>query len=343
VEGLKRLMMTEGDVALLSSSGTGAMEAVVSSLVRGMGKALVVDAGKFGKRWGELCEAFGVPHENLHVQRGYPVDPEVIFDSLRKDSAICAVLMTLTETSTCVVHDVKTIGLGLGAWKGLLVVDAISGLVADELKMDEWGVDVCVTGSQKGLMLPPGLGIVAMNAKARATLDARNAGKAAGCYYLDLRRYVESYEKELDVPFTPSIALIRALEESLVVLLDEGMECVWNRHARMAAAVRQGCEAMGMRLLATSRPSNAVTAVFPPTGVDAGALSKILKNDKGIRVAGGQEELKGKILRIAHLGACYEEDVLGLMGAIESCLAQLGAPIQSGQAVAAANAALVGS
>jgi len=341
VEGVRQLVMTgEGDVAILSSSGTGGMEAVVSSLVKGFGKALVVDAGKFGKRWAELCEVFEVPSETLFVERGSPVDPEAILEAVGKDAEIRAVLMTLTETSTGVVHDVKAIGSGLAQWEGLLGVDAISGLVADELRMDEWGVDVCVTGSQKGLMLPPGLGFVVMGSKAKAVLDGRKRSKGSGCYYLDLKKYVASFQKGFDVPFTPAISLIRALEESLEMILDEGMESVWARHARMAQAVRNGCIAMGMKLLATARPSNALTAAFPPTGVDAVDLVATLKKEKGIRIAGGQDELKGKIVRLAHLGACYEEDVLGLIGATETCLLHLGASVEPGSGVAAASASL---
>lgn len=340
IEGMKKIFMTAGDVVLLSSSGTGAMEGCISSALVGRGKAVVGNSGKFGERWLELCEAFGVPYQDVLVPCGQAVKPEVMAQAVEADPDVCAVLLTLTETSTGVCNDIQAICKRLQGWQGLVIVDAISGLVADELRMDDWGVDMVVVGSQKGLMLPPGLALVALSAKARKVLESRAGEKRRGCYYLDLLKYVQAYEKATDVPYTPAISLIRGLEESLAMLLEEGIEAVWARHLRVASAVREACVAMGFRLFAEERMSNAVTAALPPENLDAGKIIKTLVQKKGIRIASGQGEFKGKMVRIAHMGACYEEDILGLIGAMESCLRDQGWSLPSGVGVAAAEAAL---
>jgi aspartate aminotransferase-like enzyme len=316
------------------------MEGCISSMLAGNGKAVVGNCGKFGERWLELCEAFGVPCQDVFVPRGRAVKPEMMAQAVEADQDIRAVLLTLTETSTGVCNDIQAICQRLEGWDGMVIVDAISGLVADELRMDDWGVDMVVVGSQKGLMLPPGLAMVAISAKARKMLESRAGEKKRGCYYLDLLQYLHAYERATDVPYTPAISLIRGLEESVTMLLEEGIEAVWARHQRVASAVRDACVAMGFELFAAERRSNAVTAALPPEGLDAGKIIKNMVEKKGIRLASGQGEYKGKMVRIAHLGACYEEDVLGLIGAMESCLRDLGWSLQTGVGVAAAETVL---
>lgn len=329
-EGLQHIFQTSNPVITFSASGTGAMEAaVVNTLSRG-DRALVVRGGKFGERWGELCQAYGVEGIPLDVEWGHAVDPAEITSALKKNPDIKAVFTTLCETSTCVHNDIESIGKAVAPHQAILVVDAISGLCADELKTDAWSVDIVVAGSQKGLMLPPGLSFASISAKAREAVKKSNLPK----FYLSYEKALKSLAKT-DTPFTSAVSLIYGLRESLTLIRQEGLENVVKRHARLAKATREAARALGLELLSKA-PSNVATAVIMPAGMDADAVRKKLTRDFSITVAGGQDKLKGRIIRVAHLGYCEEADVITAISALEMVLRQLGHACEPGAGVAAA-------
>ncbi len=329
-EGLQYVFQTTHPVVMLSSSGTGAMEAaVVNTLSRG-DCALVVRGGKFGERWGELCEAHGVETLTLDVEWGQAVNPAQIKSALEKHPEIRAVFTTLCETSTCVRNDIKEIGGIVAKHGAVLVVDAISGLCADELKTDEWGVDIVVAGSQKALMLPPGLAFASISPKAQELMKKSTLPK----FYFSFAKALKSLAKT-DTPFTSAVSLIYGLKESLALLKAEGVDNVVKRHTRLAKATREAARALGLELFSKA-PSNVATAMLMPAAIDADALRKKLSRDYSITVAGGQDKLKGKIIRVAHLGYCEESDVITVISALEMVLNQFGHKCEPGAGVAAA-------
>ncbi len=329
-EGLQYIFRTSYPVLMFSASGTGAMEAaVVNTLSRG-DRALVVRGGKFGERWGELCEAYGIEAQVLDVEWGRAVQPSEVEAALKKDADIKAVFTTLCETSTCVRTDIEALGKVVAKHRAVLVVDAISGLCADELRTDDWAVDIVVAGSQKGLMLPPGLSFVSVSPKAREMFKKSNLPK----YYLSFEKALKSLAKT-DTPFTSAISLIYGLRESIALLRGEGLDNVISRHARLAKATREAVRALGLELLSKA-PSNVATAILMPPGIDGDALRKRLSSDHNITVAGGQEKLKGRIIRLAHLGYCEESDVITAVSALEMVLNRLGHTCKPGAGVAAA-------
>ena len=333
-EGLKYLFQTKNPVVTLSASGTGAMEAaVVNTLSRG-DRALVVRGGKFGERWGDLCDAYGVDAVHIDLEWGHEVDPAEIKKALDENPDIRAVFTTLCETSTCVRHDIEAIGKIVAASEAILVVDAVSGLCADELRPDDWGVDIVVTGSQKALMLPPGLAFASVSPKAEALIKSSDLPK----FYLSLAKALKSLEKD-DTPFTSAVSLIYGLKESISLLREEGLENVIKRHARLARATREAARALGLDLLAKS-PSNVATAMIMPDGIDAEKLRKTLSADMNITVAGGQDALKGNIIRVAHLGYCSESDTITTISALEMALRKLGHDCEPGAGVAAVEKSL---
>ena len=333
-EGLKYLFRTKNPVVTLSASGTGAMEAaVVNTLSRG-DRALVVRGGKFGERWGDLCEAYGVEATHIDVEWGHAVDPEEIKKALDENPDIRAVFTTLCETSTCVRNDIEAIGRIVAGTPAILVVDAVSGLCAEELRTDEWAVDIVVAGSQKALMLPPGLAFASISPKAEALIKSSDLPK----FYLSFAKALKSLEKD-DTPFTSAVSLIFGLKESIALLKEEGLENVIERHARLANATREAARALGLGLLARA-PSNVATAMVMPDGIDAEKLRKILSADMNITVAGGQEGLKGNVIRVAHLGYCSESDTITTVSAVEMALRKLGHDCEPGAGVAAVEKAL---
>lgn len=334
-QDLKDVFQTKNDVLIFASSGTGAMEASVVNLLAPGDKALCVRGGKFGERWSELCERFGAQAINLDVEWGRAVEPEAIAAALRKYPDIAAVYVTLCETSTGVAADVEAIGKIVAASGACLVVDGISGVGAMPMKTDEWGVDMLVVGSQKALLLPPGLAFLSVSPKAWARIE--KAPRRA--YYFDLRAARKALAKE-DTPYTPANTLIAALKKSLDLLKREGLEAVWARHARVAQATRAAVEAMGLKVYA-AKPAAALTAVLLPDGVDAEAARALLKKKYGVAVAGGQDQLKGRILRIGHLGYADTLDLLGAIVALEMVLAEMGVAVPLGAGVAAAQKALL--
>jgi aspartate aminotransferase-like enzyme len=333
-EGLQYIFQTKNPVLMFSSSGTGAMEAAVVNLLSQGDVALVVRGGKFGERWGELCEAYGVKPVCIDVEWGRSVDPAAIDFALKKHPEIKAVFTTLCETSTCTHTDIEAIGKMVAGSPAVLVVDAISGLCADELKTDEWSVDVAVSGSQKGLMLPPGLAFASISPKARELIGASKLPK----FYFSFQKALKSLEKT-DTPFTSAVSLIFGFRESIRLIRSEGLENIISRHSRLARATRAAVGALELDLFSKA-PSNVATAAQMPNGIDADALRRKITTRFGISFAGGQAQLKGKIIRIAHLGYCAESDILTAVSALEMTLHEMGYPVNSGTAAAAAEGAL---
>lgn len=333
VEGLKYIFQTQNDVYILTSSGTGAMEAAVCNLLSPGDKAICVEGGKFGERWTELCKAYGMKTEVVKVPWGQSVQPGPIQKILDTHKDIKAVFITLAETSTGVDTPVKAIGEVVKNFSAVLVVDAVSGLAATDLQTDNWHVDVVVSGSQKGLMLPPGLGFISVSKKAQGLIDQSTAPK----YYFDLKKAKKS-AANTDTPFTPAIGIICALNESIKMIKADGLE-KWLAHdIRLAKGVRAAAGAMGLKLLAEeSALSNAVTAIRVPEGIDGEKLVRTMRDTHGITMAGGQgEELKGKIVRIAHMGCLDEYDMLTGIAVLEKVLKEMGYKFELGAGVAAA-------
>jgi aspartate aminotransferase-like enzyme len=326
---LQQAFVTENPVVMLAGSGTAAMEASVVNLLSPGDKVITVNAGKFGERWGNLCKTYGVNAIILDVEWGKAVDPGLIEDTIKANPDVKAVFTTLHETSTTVLTDVKAIAQITAKSGALLIVDAISGLAADELRMDEWGIDIVVAGSQKALMLPPGLAFLAISPKAQEAMKSSTIPK----FYLSLTKALKSLG-DRTTPFTPPVSIIIGLDKALEQLIDEGMENVWARHRLMAAATRAGIEGMGLTTFSQA-PSASATALVLPEGIDGSKLHKKLRDEYKITCAGGQDHLKGKIERIAHMGYYDQFDMLVVMGAIELAMKELGAEIKIGEGVAA--------
>lgn len=310
-EELKYLFQTKEDVVTLTASGTGAMEAAVVNLLSNGDSAIYVDAGKFGQRWGHILRNYGVAPLEMKVEWGNAVSPEAIRQDLMRHPEAKAVFLTHCETSTGTAIDLERIAQAVRETSGaLIVVDGISSVGALEVHMDAWGIDVLFTGSQKGLMLPPGLSFIAFSQRAREA--ARTSGLPK--FYFDLEKAWKTL-KEAQTPWTPATSLIVGLDVALQMIHQEGLQNVWARHDRLARAVREGCTALGLTVLSKS-PSNSVTAIQMPQGIDGETLRTLLLKKHGILVAGGQDHLKGKVIRIAHLGYLDELDIVAVVAAL---------------------------
>tara|TARA_B100002051_G_scaffold271298_1_gene305740 strand:+ start:219 stop:1367 length:1149 start_codon:yes stop_codon:yes gene_type:complete len=338
-EQLKWLHQTSSDVLVLAGSGTAAMEAgIINTLSRG-DKVLCGDNGKFGERWVKLARAYDLDVEVIQSEWGQPLDPEAFRKSLEADStkAIKAVILTHSETSTGVINDLQTICSYVKAHgTALTIADCVTSLGATNVPMDAWGIDVIGSGSQKGYMLPPGLGFVAMSERAWQAYERSDLPK----FYLDLGPYRKTAAKDSN-PFTPAVNLYFGLEVALDMMQQEGLEAIFARHARHRSAAQAGMKAIGMPLFAAEgHGSPAITAVAPQ-GIDAEQLRKAVKENFDILLAGGQDHLKGKVFRIGHLGFVCDRDVLTAVSAIETTLLSLGLHSGTmGAGVAATAAAL---
>lgn len=330
-EGLKYVFQTKNDVFIFASSGTGVMEAAVANLLSGGDTVITVQGGKFGERWTEICRAYGIFTEIIVVEWGKAVDPQEIEKRLKVNPKIKAVFSTLCETSTGVTNDIEAIGKIVKNFAAVLVVDAISGLGAIDLETDAWSVDICVSGSQKGLMLPPGLAFISVSGKAWEKINLSQCPK----YYFDLKLAKKALDN-IDTPFTPAISLVIALNEALKMIEQDGLENIFRRHRKMAQATRQAMEALGLELFAPTAASDVVTAVKVPLGIDGEKLVKTMRDKYGVTIAGGQAELKGKIFRIAHLGFIEELDIIAGISCLEKVLAQMGYKFDLGTGVKAA-------
>lgn len=334
---LRRVFLTDGEVVTLTASGTGALEAAFANLARRGESVLVAHAGKFGARWVELARAFGVPHREVTAPWGEPVTAHALAGALADAAPPGVVFLTHSETSTGVVHDVQVLARTVRAHgDALVVVDAVSSAAAIPLRMDAWGIDACVAAAHKGLLCPPGLAFVAMGPRALA----RAAGADLPRYYFDLTLALAGV-RDGGTPWTPAISLVNALHRALHLLLGGGLEQAWARTARLAAATRAGVAAGGLELFARA-PGDTVTAVCAPDTVDARQLVRALR-ERGFEVAAGQDRIKRRVLRIAHLGSIRDDDLLDLMDALQEVLAAAGAGGRAaGVMRAAAAAALAG-
>jgi aspartate aminotransferase-like enzyme len=337
-EGMKWLFQTENDVLILTATGTGGMVAAVNNFFSPGEKVLVVNGGKFGERWGKIAASYGIEVKEIPVEWGRVVKPEAVEKELKKDKDIKGVLIQASETSTGVFHPIKEVGEAVRRVRDdvLFVVDAISGLVAHDMRPDAWGVDVMVAGSQKGLMLPPGLAFVSASERAWK----KNEEAEAPRFYFNLRKERESLAKN-QTAFTSSVTLIIGLNEALKLLQAEGLENIFARHARLAEATRAAARALGLGLFAKESPSNALTAIEAPSGIDGQEIYKTMREVYGITGAGGQDKARGKIFRIAHLGYADTFDVITAIAGLEMVLKKLGADVRLGSGVAAAQELLM--
>ena len=329
--GLKRLVQTAQEVIPLACSGTGAMEAAVVNTLSPGDAVAVVCAGKFGERWIEMARAFGLEVVPLAASFGETVAAGRVADALRARPAIAAVLAQHSESSTGVLHDVRGYAAATRDSGALLIVDAVSSLGIADLPMDAWGVDVVVAGSQKGLMLPPGLAFCALSERAWRRVETSRLPK----YYFDLAAERKTILRN-EAHFTPAVSIVLGLREVLRMLAAEGLPNVFRRHDRLARATRAGVEALGLRLFARATPSPALTAVAAPPGVDSEAIVAAFSADHNITIAGGQGEMKGQIFRLGHMGYAAELDVIVALAALEQVLAGLGQPVDFGAGVRAA-------
>jgi aspartate aminotransferase-like enzyme len=338
LEDLQYVFRTRHPIIPLTSSGTGGLEAAIVNCLPSGSKAICLIAGRFGQRWRNLCKAFGVTVVEVTVPFGQAVQPEQLAKALAEYPDAAAVCTTQSETSTGVAHDIAAFGRLVTNTPALLLVDSISSLAAMECRVDEWNIDVCVTGSQKALMLPPGLAFLSVSSKAWDKIEKNPAPRA---FYFDLKKARASLETG-DTPYTQAHTLIRALRVSLQRLRAEGIENVWARQARTAAAARAGFQAMGLEIFASS-PADGLTVVRVPEGIDGVALLGKLEKQYGLKLAGGQDQLKGKIIRLAHMGYLDQFDVLTGLAGVELVLLEMGFPVEPGKGIAAAQKELARS
>lgn len=320
-QGLQRIVQTESPVLIFASSGTGAMDAAVSNLLSPGDHALVVRGGKFGERWAEICQAYGVRTTCIDVEWGRAVDPADVERALDENPDISAVYVQGSETSTAVRHPVREIAeIVRRSDDRLMVVDAITAVGVYDIPMDDWGLDVVVSGSQKAFMMPPGLAFLGVSERAQGFV------KRSSCphYYFNLAKELKSLPTD-QTAWTPAVSLLFGLAEALKIILDEvGLERTWERTEKLAHATREAMCAIGLELLAPDAPSPACTAVRVPQGVDGPTLRTYLRDELGYTLADGQGALKGKIFRLAHLGYFDRFDTIACIAAIEMALAAVG-------------------
>jgi aspartate aminotransferase-like enzyme len=336
-KGLQWLFQTKNDVLILASTGTGGMVGAVNNFFNPGEKVLVINGGKFGERWTKICQAYGLKVEEIVVDWGYSIKPDMVEAALKKDPEIKAVFVQATETSTGVYHDIEGLGKVIKNYPDtLFVVDAISALVAQDIKTDGWNIDIMVGGSQKGLMLPPGLAFVSVSDKAWKKSETSKMPR----FYFNFKKERENLAKN-QTNFTSAVTLIIGLNEAIKILQKEGLENVFKRHAKLANATREAVKALGLGIYSKESPSNSVTAIEMPEGIDGQLVYKTLREKYGITGAGGQDRAKGKIFRLAHLGYADTFDIITGIAALEMVLKQLGHPVKLGTGVAKAQELLM--
>jgi aspartate aminotransferase-like enzyme len=334
-QGLRPLFETKNDVLMLASSGTGAMEAAISNLFSPGDKVLVVNGGKFGERWLNIANAFGLEPVEVKVPWGQAVKVDQVERQLKIHPDIRSVLVQASETSTTVLHPVKEIAK-LTRNGPLFIVDGVTAVGVLSIPVDEWGIDALVTGSQKALMLPPGLGFIALSDRAWAQTKKAKLPR----FYFDLNLERKNQAKGSGA-FTPAVSLILGLRASLNMMAQEGLDRVYARHKRLSRATRAAATAMGLKLLAPDSPSPAATGIFLPEGLDAERVLDYLRDSMGVVLAEGQDQLKGKVIRIAHVGYMGAFDVITAIAALEMALRKFGAEMPFGRGVAAAQEVLM--
>jgi aspartate aminotransferase-like enzyme len=335
IEGLKQVFDTEDDVLVMACSGTGAMESAFVNCFCAGDTVIVGTNGKFGERLAQIAKVYGLEVVELAYEWNEVVKPDDIAKALEEHPDARGVAVCQSETSSGVLNDVQAIGSIVAGYPDcVFIVDSITGIGAVECKSCDWQLDVVMTGSQKGLMLPPGLAAVTVSEKAWKAYERSTLPK----FYFDWGKYQKSVAKET-TPFTPSVSLIIGLNEALKLMLDEGVENVIARHSRLAEATRAGVTALGLELFAPEEGrGSAVTPVWVPDGVDGKAIVKIMKDKYGVTIAGGQEQYAGRIFRIGHLGYFGDFDIITTLAALEMTLAELGYGFQRGAGISAAEA-----
>jgi len=333
-EGLKYVFQTEQDVFILTSSGTGAMEAAIANTLNQGDKVITINGGKFGERWGKICRAYGVDIQEIMLEWGDLFTKEQLADELKANPETKAVFATLSETSSGTVYDIQGYGEVLASQNAILIVDGISGLGATNCPMDEWKVDVMVAGSQKSFMIPPGLAYIAFSPKAWNLVEKSSLPK----FYFDAKACKKNLEKKT-TPYTPAISLIIQQKKSLDIIKSIGLEKLFEHHRTLGDATREGVKAIGLELL-SKNPGNILTAVKVPAGIDGVKLVKTMQGKYMAYIAGGQDPYKGKIFRIAHLGYMGGFDIITALTALEMTLSELGHDFKHGNAIEAAEAIL---
>lgn len=331
---LQHLFQTGHEVLTLTTSGTGAMEAAVVNFLRQGDKVITIEGGKFGARWGEIVRTYGLRVVPLQIPWGESTCLHPLQALLAQNPDATAVLLTHSETSTGAAFDVQSIAQAVRRGSdALVIVDGVSAVGVLPFYKDQWGIDVCISASQKATMLPPGLAFMAVNERAWRKAENGNLPR----YYFDALRAREALMQH-DTPWTPASALITGLHESLKMILDEGLAQRWRKFAALARSVRAAAQAINLDLFARS-PGDAVTAIQIPQAVNGRELVRHLRSAYGVTVAGGQEHLKGKIFRVAHMGNCDHLDMVAFAAAMELALRDLGWRFETGKAIAAAQAA----
>ncbi|MBD2460109.1 alanine--glyoxylate aminotransferase family protein [Oscillatoria sp. FACHB-1407] len=319
--GLKWLHQTQNDVLTLAASGTGAMEAGIINFLSPGDRVLVGNNGKFGERWAKVCQAYSYAVEEVKAEWGKPLEPEEFRTKLEADTnkEIKAVIVTHSETSTGVLNDLQTISRYVNAHGALMIVDAVTSLGATSVPMDEWGLDVIGSGSQKGFMLPPGLGFVAVSAKAWEAYATAKSPR----FYLDLGKYRKETAKNSS-PFTPPVNMFFGLQVALQMMQKEGLDAIFARHHRHMRATRAAMKALGLPLFTSDAVGSPAITAVAPVDVDAEQIRSIMRKRFDIALAGGQDHLSGKIFRVGHLGFVSDRDILTAVGALEATLQELG-------------------
>jgi aspartate aminotransferase-like enzyme len=328
---LQQVFCTKNLVVPLTASGTGALEAALANSVPAGKKIICLIAGRFGERWKNIAKAFGIESVNVTVPYGQAVQPDQLQQALAAHPDTVAVCSTLSETSTGVGHDIAAFGRIVAPTPALLLVDSISGLGAMECRTDEWQIDINCTGSQKALMMPPGLAFLSVSDKAWRAIDQNTNART---FYFDLKKARKNLETS-DTPYTPAHTMIRAMRVSLKKILAEGIEKVWARQQRYAEAARAGFQALGLELF-PAQPNTALTVVKMPANVDSTAVVSKLEKQYGLKLANGQDTLKGKILRLAHMGYIDQFDILAAIAGVELVLHEMGHRVEIGAGVTAA-------
>ena len=335
-QGLKTLFGSKNDVIILASSGTGAMEAAVANLFSPGDKVIVVNGGKFGERWLRICRAYGLDVVEIDVEWGKAVEVSAVEQALQAHPDAKGVLIQASETSTTTLHPVREIAALTRDRGPLLLVDGVTAVGVLSVPMDDWGIDVLVTGSQKAMMLPPGLAFIGLSDRAwQRTAETRSPR-----FYFDLNSERKGQAKG-STAYTPAVSLVFGLCAALKLMREEGLDRVYARHDRMARATRAAVTAMGLELLSPDNPSPAATGLYVPEGADGDALLEYLRARMGVTLAEGQDHLQGKVIRIAHVGHMGAFDVIVAVSALEMAFRKFGLPVTLGRAVAAAQKILL--
>ena len=329
-ELLQYLFQTKGQVLTFTGSGTSAMEGAIIGCCTAGHKPVVVNNGKFGERWVKVCKAFNIPHAEIKLDWGTGATPEMIAKAMDADTAIDTIIIVHSETSACALSDVEGIAKLSRQRNAVFLVDGITAVGAIPFKMDEWGVDVCVTGSQKAMMLPPGLGFAAMSERAWQRVDESKHPS----FYNDVRAYRKSLDK-WDAPYTPNVPLVRGTLFNLRGFKERGLENIWTETRMLAEGTRAAMQALGIKLFAKDCVDS-VTGLWVPEGVKEGDLRNMMRDKYGMHIAGAQDDIKGKVVRISHMGYVDQFDTLGVIAALEMALSTLGHKVQIGAGVAAA-------